>query len=135
MYNEVPVDSYTAELDESSAKMIFDNSRIEIQMVNKKSIDSFTNRTNALVPSVEKTLNECISLESALEYCKYTFTDFKDIEISDISIMYTLSPVYEYDSEQRPYIVKYNSRPVWEFIMDVSPEEILSEGQVNTNGY
>lgn len=135
LYNEIPIDSYTAEMDESSEKMIFDNYRIEIQMINKNSIDSFTNRTNGLIPSVEESLNECISLESALEYCQHTFTDFKNIEISDIGIIYTLSPVYEYDSEQRPYIVKYNSHPVWEFIMDVSPEEILSEGQVNTNGY
>lgn len=135
LYNEIPIDSYTAEMDESSEKMIFDNYRIEIQMINKNSIDSFTNRTNGLIPSVEESLNECISLESALEYCQHTFTDFKNIEISDIGIIYTLSPVYEYDSEQRPYIVKYNSHPVWEFIMDVLPEEILSEGQVNTNGY
>ena len=133
-YNGVPIDSYTTELDTNTVNLLMSNYRIEMQMISKFSIDSFTNRTDALILSEIDSLKECVSLESALNYCRNTFTDFKDIQISDIGVMYTLLPIYEYDEENRPHIVKYDSRPVWKIVMDVPIDEVVRKGQVNTNG-
>jgi hypothetical protein len=57
--------------------------------------------------------------------------------ISDINVMYTLNPIYyNYDnndiSEKR--IKSYNSRPVWELVIDVPSEEYIADREINTYG-
>ena len=83
-----------------------------------------------------------------MKYCEHTFTDFKNITISDIGIKYTLTPVYDYigmeskdENEnnikmQNPYSagITVTSHPVWEFIIDVDPSEFLKDGEINTYG-
>lgn len=138
LYNGVPLDSYTTEEEridgEFTGKIAYIKHGISIQMLNVNSIDSFTTGSGMLVPKVEEKINECISLESALNFCENTFTDFRDVTISDIDIMYTLNPVYETDDEGNLFVSGYNSRPVWEFIIDVPPEEFLADGDINTYG-
>lgn len=107
---------------------------IQIQMINVDTIDSFTNLIGMIEPTVIESIDECISLESALNFCEKTFTDFRDVTISDIDIMYTLNPVYETDEEGKFFVTGYNSRPVWEFVIDVPPEEFLADGEINTYG-
>lgn len=138
IYNGVPIDSYTMEGErtdgEDASNMAYIKHSISIQMHNVNSIDSFSTGSGIPVPKVEEKINECISLESALNFCENTFTDFRDVTISDIDIMYTLNPVYETDDEGNLFVSGYNSRPVWEFIIDVPPEEFLADGDINTYG-
>ena len=140
LYNGVPLDSYTMEAErenideEFTYKMAYLKYGVSIQMLSVNSIDSFTTGSGMLIPTAEEKINECISLESALDYCANTFTDFRDVTISDIDIMYTLNPVYETDNEGNSSIISYDSRPVWEFIIDVPPEDFLANGEANTYG-
>lgn len=143
VYNGVPLDSYTREEklinDEITGKMGYIDCGIQIQMLSIDTIDSFTNLTGVFEPSVVENIDKCISLESALSYCENTFTDFKDVEISDIGIKYTIIPIYNTDKEiiiddPDAKCIGYSSRPVWEFVIDVSPDEYLYEGQVNNKG-
>lgn len=138
IYEGVSLDSYTREAEinngELTGKMSYIDYGIQIQMVNIYEIDSFTNLMGIVTPSIKENVSKCISLESALSYCENTFSDFKDVIISDIDIMYTLEPVYEFSDEGVPYIVSYNSRPVWEMIIDVPPENFLAAGETNTYG-
>lgn len=152
LYKGIPLDSLTAEAatDEKSKNtyMTYTNATINIQMANVNQIDSFTNGTGILKPIEKSNIDKCISLESALKYCEHTFTDFKNITISDIGIKYTLTPVYDYigmeskdENEnnikmQNPYSagITVTSHPVWEFIIDVDPSEFLKDGEINTYG-
>ena len=137
-YKGVPIDSYTREAEivdgEHTGKMSYIDYGIQIQMINIDTIDSFTNLMGMIEPTVIENIDECISLESALNFCENTFTDFRDVTISDIDIMYTLNPVYETDDEGQLVVNGYNSRPVWEFVIDVPPEEFLANGEANTYG-
>ena len=141
-YEGVHIDNFTRQPKiqngHQTGKMAYSDYGIEIQMVNKNSIDSFTNLSGIYIPSVKETVQEVISMESALSFCEKTFTDFKDVEISDIRIMYTLQPVYNTDKEtiigeKDVEVTGYSSRPVWEIIMDVPPE-FLPENRINTRG-
>lgn len=138
LYNGVPLDSYTMEAEYSDEGlpigMAYMPYGVAIQMVNVNSIDSFTTSSGMPIPEEKEKINECISLESALQFCANTFTEFRDITISDIDIMYTLNPVYETDDEGNEFVSGYNSRPVWEFIIDVPPEDFLANGEANTYG-
>lgn len=138
LYNGVSIDSYTIEPEyidgEFTNKMAYLSYGISIQMLSVNSIDSFTTGSGMFIPKVEEKINECISLESALNFCENTFTDFRDVTISDIDVMYTLNPVYETDVEGNYFVNGYNSRPVWEFVIDLPPEEFLAKGEVNTYG-
>lgn len=137
LYNGVPLDSYTMEpeyVDGIITKMAYLKYGVSIQMLSVNSIDSFTTGSGMLIPKVEEKINECISLESALAYCANTFTDFRDVTISDIDIMYTLNPVYDESDPENIFVVGYNSRPVWELIIDVPPEDFLANGEANTYG-
>ncbi len=138
LYNGVSIDSYTIEpkyVDgELTNKMAYFPYEVSIQMLSVNSIDSFTTGSGMLIPKVEEKINECISLESALAYCANTFTDFRDVTISDIDIMYTLNPVYDESDPENIFVVGYNSRPVWELIIDVPPEDFLANGEANTYG-
>lgn len=138
LYNGVPIDSYTTEPERINGqltyKMAYLKYGISIQMINVNSIDSFTTGSGMFVPEVQEKIEECISLESALNYCANTFTDFKDVTISDIDIMYTLNPVYDESDPENLLLTGYNSRPVWEFIIDVPPEDFLADGETNTYG-
>lgn len=137
-YKGVPLDSYTRKgkiiNGMFDGKMDYKDYGIQIQMVNVNSVDSFTNLNCMLLPEVKETVDKVISLDSALKYCENKFTDFRDITISDIAIMYTLRPVYETNSNNECYIARYESHPVWEFVIDVSPEEFLEKGKTNTYG-
>ncbi|MBQ8350115.1 MAG: hypothetical protein IJY19_10855 [Ruminococcus sp.] len=138
LYNGVSLDSYTMEAEridgEVTGNMAYSKYGISIQMLSVNSIDSFTTGSGILIPKAEEKINECISLESALDFCANTFTDFRDVTISDIDIMYTLNPVYETDDEGNLFVSGYNSCPVWEFIIDVPPEDFLVDGETNTYG-
>ncbi len=139
-YRDIPLDnlSMEAETDEENLKMhmIYTSNNVTIQMLNVNQIDSFTNGTGILQPVKAEKIEECISLESALKFCETTFTDFRNITISDIGIKYTTSPDYDYINNQEPYApgISVASRSVWEFIIDVSPSEFLREGEINTYG-
>ncbi len=153
IYNGVPLDCITqyAEMDEKSNRMYmkYTKNSISIQMNNFGKISSFTNGYGFIEPVSTEKIEQCISLESALELCGRTFTDFKDITVSDIGIKYTLTPEYDYIGEE--YVddngnitivtqsafaagVVLDSHPVWEFIIDVDPSEFLDEGEPNTYG-
>lgn len=138
LYNGVPLDSYTTEAEyideEFTYKMTYLPYGVSIRMLNVNSIDSFTTGSGIPIPEEQEKIEECISLESALNYCANTFTDFRDVTISDIDVMYTLIPVYETDAEGNYFVSGYNSRPVWEFIIDVPPEDFLANGEANTYG-
>ena len=143
-YHGIPLDSITmiSDTDEKNQAMYmkYTSNKIEIQMINVNQIDSFTNCTGILEPIETEIVDECISLESALRYCEKTFTDFKDVTISDIGLKYITSPVYDYIGNesimQNPYSagITVNSHPVWEFIIDVEPSEFLRDGEKNTYG-
>ena len=143
VYKGVPIDSFTIEAEsvgDTSMRMTYYNYGIQIQMIKSDEIASFTNRTGVYIPTEEVVIAECISLESALRLCEDTFSDFKDMTISDIGVMYTLNPVYEpnpnaeNDPLNKEIITGYTSRPVWEFVIDVPPSEFIKKGEVNTYG-
>lgn len=143
VYKGVPIDSFTREVEsvgDTSMRMTYSDYCIQIQMIKSDEIASFTNGTGIYIPTEEVVIAECISLESALRLCEDTFADFKDMTISDIGVMYTLNPVYEpnpnaeNDPLNKEIITGYTSRPVWEFVIDVSPSEFIKKGEVNTYG-
>ena len=137
VYNGVVLDSYTRQdeiINEDLIEMTNIDYGIQLQMININSIDSFTNLWGMIKPCEIESISEVISLESVLKLCERTFTNFKEIEISDVRIMYTLIPVYSNDELGNKHIVSYSSRPVWELIIDVSPEEFLAKGETNTYG-
>lgn len=143
LYKGVPIDSYTREAEwidgEFTGRMRYWDYGIQLQMVNINEISLFTNGIGILIPQENEKIEECISLESALDYCENTFADFKNVTISDIDIMYTLTPVYDESnaSEDDPFnfeLIGYDSHPVWEFVIDVPPEDFLANGEVNTYG-
>lgn len=151
-YKDVALDSYTAvwETDKNERNFLrFVHTEYEISMYHKNAIDCFTTGGSLFNIESSESVSECISLESALLHCQAKFADFQDITISDINIMYTLSPEYDYIGEEiteddgtkvnlnQPYPsanIKIHSRPVWEFAIDVSPTEYLQQGEVNTKG-
>lgn len=138
LYKGVPIDSYTREAElingQLTNKMAYVDYGIQIQMLNTCSINSFTNLTGIYLPKVVENVDKCVSLESALNLCKSTFSDFKNVVFSDIRIKYTLMPIYETDENGEPVIVGYDSRPVWEIVIDVPPEEFLPKNKENTYG-
>lgn len=143
VYKGVPIDSFTREVEsvgDTSMRMTYSDHCIQIQMIKSDEIASFTNGTGIYIPTEEVVIAECLSLESALRLCEDTFSDFKDMTISDIGVMYTLNPVYEpnpnaeNDPLNKEIITGYTSRPVWEFVIDVPPSEFIKKGEVNTYG-
>lgn len=144
IYKGVPLDSYTREYEEdketNTMRGTYSDYSIQLQMIKSDEIASFTNLTGIYIPTEIESVDECISLESALRLCENTFADFKDITVSDIGVMYTLNPVYEAnpnadeDPLNKEIVVGYASRPVWEFVIDVLPSEFVKEGEVNTYG-
>lgn len=144
IYKGVPIDSYTREYEKdketNTMRGTYSDYSIQIQMIKSDEIASFTNGTEIYIPTETESVDECVSLESALELCESTFADFKDITVSDIGVMYTLNPVYEANPNAKedplnPEIITgYTSRPVWELVIDVPPSEFIKEGEVNTYG-
>ena len=153
IFHGIPLDSLTMLSEKDKEKqamhMKYISNRIEIQMINANQIDSFTNCTGILEPVETEIVDKCISLESALRYCERTFTDFKNVTISDLGVKYITSPVYDYTDKSidenndtsytnipSPYSagITVYSRPVWEFIIDVDPADFLRNGEVNTYG-
>lgn len=142
-YKGVALDSYTREMNSetNNMRMTYTDYGIQIQMIKSNEIASFTNLTGIYKPIEVEKIDECISLDSALRLCENTFADFKNMTISDIGIMYTLVPVYETISEEKAdgsfnkeIIVRYDSHPVWEFVIDLAPSDFLKEGEINTYG-
>lgn len=138
LYKDVALNSYTQELDiknGSFTKLLkYTNCGLQIQMVKSDEIASFTNLCGIFEPEETDTVEQCISLQSALEYCAATFTDFKDVTISDIQAMYTIEPQYVETEPDVFILTGYQSRPVWEFVIDVDPPEFMKSGEVNTYG-
>lgn len=140
LYKGVPLDSYTRAAEKPDGtnvpKMTNLDYGVSIQIVRSDEISSFTNGGCIIKPVEVEAVDKCISLDSALRFCEDKFSNFKDITISDIDIMYTLIPVYEPvpDEPDKQELVRYDSRPVWEFVIDVDPTEFIKEGEVNTRG-
>ena len=152
LYKGVPLNSYQSawETDDTTdlSYIRYYNTSYSIEMNQVNEIDSFSSGGCLLKKVAEESATEYISLESALSFCQSTFTDFQDVEISDINILYTLSPEYDYIGEEysdgdtsfrlnQPIPsegIIMNSRPVWEIIIDVAPEAYLQEGEINTCG-
>jgi hypothetical protein len=126
---------------------------VSIQMINVNQINSFTNGNGMLVPnnkSREKTGN-VISLTDALLLCEEKFSNFKDMNISDVEVMYTTEPIYVYTEKEKtdengntyylsdPFYLpntEVKTRLVWAFIIDVDPKEFINSdnGEINTYG-
>lgn len=144
IYKGVALDSYTREVkfdDNYNHTSSYWDYSIQVQMIKSDEISSFANGGIYKPTEVER-IDKCISMESALKFCENTFTDFKDVTISDIGIMYTIMPVYEKVSEgddrvgdlNNEIVVRNDSRPVWEIVIDVPPEDYLAAGEVNIYG-
>lgn len=145
VYKGVALDSYTREVkfdDNYDHTSSYWDYSIDIQMINVNEIASFTNGVGIYEPTELERIDKCISMESALELCEKTFTNFKDVTVSDIGIMYTIMPIYEKMSEGEDrvgdiineIVVRQDSRPVWEIVIDVPPEDFLADGEVNIYG-
>lgn len=84
-----------------------------------------------MIKPVEKqSLDNIISLSSALRSIETTFADFDEkLEINDINLKYTLKPQYDPESGiifNAPN-TEMTGRLVWEFVMDV-PHDKISDG-------
>lgn len=138
LYKSVPINSYTEELEKKDGSFTrflkYTNCGLQIQMVKSDEIASFTNLCGIFEPIETETIDQCISLQSALTLCAETFTDFKDVTISDIQPMYTIEPEYKEISPDVYIITGYHSHPVWEFIIDVTPSDFMKSGERNTYG-
>lgn len=152
-YQGAALNSYATalETDEDTERsyLRYVTSECNVYMYHVNDIDCFTTGGHMLNVTAAEPISEYVSLDSALRHCQVTFTDFQDMTISDINIIYTLSPVYDYIGEEiteddgtklnlsQPFPsagVILNSRPVWEFVIDVAPESYLQEGEINTYG-
>lgn len=138
LFQNVPLDSYTQECGIADGardnRLKYTNYGIQIQMVKAGEIASFTNLCGIFQPTETETLTECISLRSALQHCAETFTDFRNVTVSDIFPMYTVEPEYEEPEPDRFVLTGYHSRPVWALVIDAEPQEYLKHGEINTYG-
>lgn len=99
-------------------------SDVTVCMYQTDTIDVISNHTGMIVPDEEKQLSEIISLESVLKYCSKQFNLHDDMEIENISLKYTIDPVYTDDDtaaatsgngvDTHCANRRYRSRPVWE---------------------
>lgn len=116
---------------DGNVKIKYSTHTILMQMFKKDEISSLTNGTGTVVPNEEHSIENIVSLTSAMGYLETTFTDFAlPMEISNINLKYTLSPDYDYvDNRQSPYDVgiDFDSRLVWEFAFDVPENELQPE--------
>lgn len=157
LYKGVPLDSLygLSEFDEEAMRLreVYTPKRLTIGMMNACQVDYFTNGNGVLEPVSEEGRQKFVSLESALEFCEATFTDFKDVVISDVGIAYTLSPVYDYIGREETLEngqvniyahpaygpgIEVVSRPAWVLVIDVDPSEYLQadeEGNLPPNPY
>ncbi len=151
-YNDIPLDSLiqTNSFNEETQipSMQFVTKPIKIQMFRKNEISSFTNGTGSVVPIQPLEVNKIITPHSALEYCRLTFADYNEMNINDVGLKYTLTPVYTEDIIDIPYenqLIKrqssyepgmsFSSRLVWEIIIDANPNEFLKKGEINKYGH
>lgn len=110
-------------------KMKYVTREIFMQMFTPDEIGSLTNGNGTIIPQEEKTLDEIISLSSAMGFMESKFTDFNEpMEISDINLKYTLTPIYDYKNNQSCYDagISFDSRLVWEFAIDIPERDIPS---------
>ena len=116
---------------DGDTKVKYSTHSILMQMFKKDEISSLTNGTGTVVPNEEHSIENIVSLTSAMGYLETTFTDFAEpMEISDINLKYTLSPNYDHvDNHQAPYAagIDYDSRLVWEFAFDLPENELQPE--------
>lgn len=139
-YNGIPLDEigvFGMSEDENGQPYVkYTDSSICINMINCGEISSFTNGNGIIKPIQSSPVNSILSLESALKLCQSTFSDFKEMIISDINIKYSLLPQYNYlDLEGDNHAgVKVLSRPVWEIIIDVPPSEYNASGKFDRYG-
>lgn len=132
-YNGTALDDLVQKADTSggnAAKMNYVTQTVYMQMFKKDEIGSLTNGNGILIPKEDKELNKIVSLTSAMGYIENTFTDFNDtLEISDINLKYTLTPLNDYENGQSCYDagISFESRLVWEFVIDV-PEKDMPTG-------
>lgn len=113
--------------EDNNTKIKYSTQEIFMQMFTPDEIGCLTNSTGIIIPKEEETLDELISLTSAMRFIESTFTDFNEtMEISDINLKYTLTPIYDY-ANFRSYTgagISYDSRLVWEIAIDVTEEEM-----------
>lgn len=114
---------------EDHTKMKYVTQEIFMQMFTPDEIGSFTNGNGTIIPQEKETLDEIISLSSAMGFMESKFTDFNEpMEISDINLKYTLTPIYDYKNNQSCYDagISFDSRLVWEFAIDFPERDIPS---------
>jgi hypothetical protein len=139
-YNGTPLDSLVQMFDsssEDSVKMKYVTQNVYMQMFESDEIGSLTNGNGILNPKEGENLDEIVSLSSTLGYLENTFTDFNStLEISDINLKYTLTPLNDYENGQSCYDagIDFDSRLVWEFVIDVPEEDMPTGEEYSTAG-
>ncbi|MCL2054309.1 MAG: hypothetical protein FWG90_07765 [Oscillospiraceae bacterium] len=129
---------------------VYTSNCIEIKMMNSNEINYFRNNFGIIKPLEKEPLEECISPKSAIEMCSNTFSDYKTFTVSDFGIKYLLMPVYDFSNiemtSQNDDFISYkaqsmdaagiiiNSKPVWEIIIDVPPEDYLMNDEKDIYG-
>lgn len=128
IYKGIELDELMQKYDDD--RIQFTNQRILMIMKNGTDIDYFTNLSGMIKPVEKQSLDNIISLSSALRSIETTFADFDEkLEINDINLKYTLKPQYDPESGilfNAPN-TEMTGRLVWEFVMDV-PHDKISDG-------
>ena len=113
---------YENEKNSKITRTIRSVSDIQLRMMTDSNIEMVSNGSGMVKPSEKGTLDNVISLSSALQYIESTFTNFNDkLQIADIQLKYTLYP--EYDKETQVYNAPNNTLKghlVWEFTLALS---------------
>lgn len=126
-YKGIELDELMQKYDDNRIK--FANQRILMIMKNGTDIDYFSNLSGMIKPVEKQSLDNIISLTSALRSIETTFADFDEKpEINDINLKYTLKPQYDPESGI-PFNApntEMSGRIVWEFVMDV-PHDMISD--------
>lgn len=128
IYKGIALDSLSQKME--GRKMVYATQELYMQMFKPDEIGSLTNGNGLILPRGDKEVGEIVSLSSALNYLESTFTDFNEnMMINDIGLKYTLMPQNDYENDQSCYDagIEFESRLVWEFVIDI-PEEDMPKG-------
>ncbi len=110
--------------------------KVNLQMRRRDEICFLTNANGILLPKGEHKLEKIASLSSVLGWCEKQFADLNaPYTITEISLAYSLTPKYDFENYQSPFHpgISYDSRLVWQIVMDVPDEERFSAVR-NTKG-
>ncbi|WP_028508792.1 hypothetical protein [Ruminococcus sp. NK3A76] len=126
LYKGIELESDVTIINDEHDLMKNVTSKLELVMRKKDSICFFTNGNGIVIPEQKGKVNELISLSSILDYLSAQLADlYNDIEITEISLRYTLEPeTYDFVHGEQYYFPenKYNSSPTWEILIDIPKE-------------